>query len=125
MSSAAIAVRASGPLEPVEAPWTTRSRARRTLSTIVVRVASVWPRKLRPSEALRACWLSRASWARSRIASLVPVGESEGRLMSRPVEICSWLRARRAIPVCSEESERSTISRWVIRGLLISVLPSG
>ena len=54
------------------------------------------------------------------MASLVPVGESDGRLMSRPVDSFSWAVESRPRPNCSEDRDRSTISRWVIRTVLIS-----
>ena len=80
---------------------------------------SAWSRRGRasstPSSALREYCASAARSARSRMASLVPVGESEGRLMIRPVDSFSWLVERRPRPNCSEDRDRSTISRWVIR----------
>ena len=105
---------------PVEEPCTTRSRARRTSSSIEVIVESAWLSQLTPSSTLREYWAPAARSARSRMASLVPVGESEGRLMFRPVDSFSWLVESRPRPSWSEARDRSTISRWVIRTALIS-----
>ena len=68
-----------------------------------------------PSSALRAycCWLR--SEERIRIAVVAPVGSSEGRLMIRPVESCSWALASRPRPVCMPVSDCWLSMFWVMR----------
>ena len=102
-------------MPPVEEPCTIRSRARPDLSSIEVIVESAWSSQLTPSSTLREYCAPAARSARSLIASLVPVGESDGRLMFRPVDSFSWAVESRPRPNCSEARDRSTISRWVIR----------
>ncbi len=85
-----------------------------------VSVLSVRPSQARPSEALREYCALAASCSRRRMAVLVPVGESDGRLIRRPVDSSSCDRATRAALVCIAVSERSTIWRWVILMVLIS-----
>jgi len=117
-SSVANACRDSGVVLPVEAPWSTRSRALRVRSSMSVSVVSTVPIQRRASCPLRAYWSLAASRSRSCIAWLVPLGESEGRLISRPVETRSWACAIRPIWVCSEVRERLTSSCWVIRTVI-------
>lgn len=80
---------------------------------------SALPSQDAPSWALAEYWVLAASAARSLMASLVPVGESEGRLMLRPVDIFSWLLASRLIPSCRAASEVATDWRWVILAVVI------
>jgi hypothetical protein len=97
--SAASASRAAGLWVRVLTLRIARSLTRRTWSSIEVSVRSAWPSRPRPSSALREYCVSSASDARIRIAAVVLVGESDGRLRIRPVESCSWLLASRLSPV--------------------------
>ena len=62
---------------------------------------------------------------RIRIAEVVSVGESDGRLSTRPVDICSCSLASRDSPVWSDPTERSVsmfcVTLWIgISGSLLS-----
>ena len=83
-------------------------------------VVSIWFSQPRPSSALRAycCWSEREE--RSRIAEVAPDGSSEGRLMIRPVESCSWMCESRPSPVCRPSRARWLIMFWVTRLRVIS-----
>ena len=83
------------------------------------------PSQATPSWALRWYWPVAARSSRSRMAAAAPVGESEGRLMTRPVDICSWSLAVRARLACSDASESRVIMFWVIRVMAISAPRSG
>ena len=116
----ASASRAAWPIAPLLAPWRPRSRASRSWSVAEEMVASVRPSQATPSWALRwYCWVA-ASESRSRIAVVVPVGESEGRLITLPVESCSCSFDIRFRPACRELSERSLSMCWVTRVMAIS-----
>ena len=85
-----------------------------------VSAVSVWPSQPRPSSALRAyCFWSEID-ERIRIDAMVSLGESDGRLRTRPVETCSWMAASLARLDWSELSECWLIMFWVTREMAIS-----
>jgi hypothetical protein len=88
-TSVASASRAFWSEPPVLAPWSAISRARPTRSVTLNRVWSTRASRPRPSEAFRPYCSVALSEARSRIALVVSVGESEGRLIFLPVDSCS------------------------------------
>ena len=101
--------------DPLLAPWTVRSRTRRAVSSISCSVESVCSSQLFASLMLRCCCALAAWSARVCIARFVPVGESDGALMSRPEVSCCC-----SFPTASRFRLRpwrlvSATARWVIR----------
>ena len=106
------------------APWIAMSLARRSWPSWDCSSVSMVPSQPRPSWALRLYCACSAIEARIRIAEVVSVGESEGRLSTRPVLSCSWVLASRESPVCSASCDRFIIMFCVTREIVIAAAPS-
>jgi hypothetical protein len=90
VTSAASAARAAGELPaPDDMPCRVRSRTRRAWPSVLVSVPSSVPSQPRPSSALREYCSAALTSPRSCIAEIVPVGESDGRLICLPLDSCS------------------------------------
>ena len=85
--SVASAARLDGVWAPEFAPWTVRSRARRSWAAAPVRAESAVLSHATPSAALRACCSAARLAERMLIAWAVPAGSSDGRVMTLPPDI--------------------------------------
>ncbi len=75
---------------PVLSPCTVRSRMRWVTFIICSSDELPWSSQVLASATLRPCWATAACSARVCIALFVPVGESDGLLMSLPEVSWFW-----------------------------------